>query len=220
MGRAYKIHLTIGDVNRDMLRFMEDMRVDSAKIIRFAMNDTLMRTRSNAIKYASRRYNLRVKSVVDLKSYIKLDLSEKSKLYGSVEFRGDVGYPLERFGTRPRVYKSYKGVHPLKRRPAGGVRVKVLRNGPWKKVGEYTDGGSAFWYLHKGKERLLVRDYTQPGLNGHYKSAVIHPIGPSPIQALTSKEGEEFVGDYARATFAKRLEHVLDRFMKTGKLKG
>lgn len=219
MGRAYKVYLTVGDIDKDMLNFMENMRVDSAKIIRFAMNDTLMRTRSNAIIYASRRYNLRVKSMVDLKSYIKIDLSKKDALYGSVEFRGNVGYPLERFGTSPRGYKSYKGVHPLKRRPAGGVRVKVLKNGPWKKVGDYTDGGSAFWYLHRGKERLLVRENGKAAPHGYYPSAVIHPMGPSPIQALTSKEGEEFVGDYARATFAKRLEHVLDRYMKTGKLK-
>ena len=41
------------------------------------------------------------------------------------------------------------------------------------------------------------------------------PMGPSPIQALASREGEDFIREYMETTFAKRAEHqILRAFSK------
>lgn len=193
------------------------------KALRTALNETLTRTRNAGIRRMNTYYDLNVAGKVRVGAYIQRSWAKKGEVFlsGSVLFRGSVGLPLSYFNLWPRSLPYYKGVNPRRRRPKGGIRVRIKRGEPRRTVaGSFLVPPQA---KSARKNGLLVELVTRKDKRGatserqerYFKHAGINkfdrPMGPSPIQALASIEGEDFLRDYMESTFAKRAEHQLDR---------
>ena len=211
-------------------RILHGLGVDYASLpeklkeaMRTALNETLTRTRNAGIRRMRSYYAFNVAGMLRSGVYIRRTWAKKGDiiLTGSLLFRGNVGMPLSYFSLYPRILPNYKGVHPLKRRPKGGIRVLIKKGGSKRIVAH------SFLVPPQSKAArrsgLVVELVTRKDKRGavserqanFFRHAGINkfdrPMGPSPIQALASIEGEEFLREYMETTFAKRAEHQLAR---------
>lgn len=196
------------------------------KAMRRALNETLTRTRAAGVRRMNTYYDLNVAGKVRVGAYIQRSWAKKGEVFlsGSVLFKGSVGLPLSYFAIWPRTMPNYKGVNPRRRRPKGGFRVRIKR-GESRRVVEGSflvpaqsksarRNGLLFELVTRKENRGAVserqeRFFKEAGINKFNR-----PMGPSPIQALASIEGEAFLRDYMETTFAKRAEHQLTRMFK------
>lgn len=203
----------------DYARLDKDMQ----KALRTALNETLTRTRQAGIRRMRNYYALNAPGMVKVMAYIQRSWARKGEVFlsGSLLFKGSVGLPLSYFDRWPRHMPNYRGVNPRKRRPKGGIRVRI-KKGEARRIiaGSFLVPPSSKAARRAGLEAELV---TRKENNGavsekqrrYFASAGINkfdrPMGPSPIQALASIEGEEFLREYMEVTFTKRAEHQLNR---------
>lgn len=197
------------------------MSDEMKKAVRTALNETLTRTRQAGIRRMRSYYALNVPGMARVGAYIQRSWAKKGDVFltGSVLFRGSVGMPLSYFALTPRSWTYYRGKQPRRRRPKGGVRVLIKRNGEKKVVlGSFLVPAQSKSARRAGLESELVRHGQGAASDRQerfFKAAGIRrferPMGPSPIQALASIEGEEFLRDYMETTFAKRAEHQMMR---------
>lgn len=211
-------------------RILHDLGVDYARLdkelkkaLRTALNETLTRTRQAGIRRMRTYYALNGSGMVHVMAYISRSWAKKGDVFlsGSLLFKGRVGMQLSYFDHWPKYVQSYKGVNPRKRRPKGGIRVRI-KKGESRRVipgsflvrpsSKAARRGLLLAELVTRKENLGAVSEAQRQFfrdRGIYKFN--RPMGPSPIQALASIEGEDFLREYMEVTFAKRAEHQLNR---------
>lgn len=191
------------------------------KALRTALNETFTRTRQAGIRRMRSYYALNVAGKVRVGAYIQRSWARKGQVFlsGSVLFKGSVGLPLSYFSLYPRTIPNYRGIRPSRRRPKGGIRVLIKKGGQRKTVpGSFLVPPQARSARANGLLAELVT--RKSGAVSEAQASFFNragigkferPMGPSPIQALASREGEAFLRDYMESTFAKRAEHQLDR---------
>lgn len=182
------------------------------KALRTALNETLTRTRNAGVRRMRSYYALNVAGMVRVGAYIQRSWARKGEVFlsGSVLFKGSVGLPLSYFALRPRSLPNYKGVNPRRRRPKGGIKVLIKKGGKYETVaGSFLVPPQSKSARRSGLAAKLVK-VSQRG-RSHGRRYFDRPMGPSPIQALASIEGEDFLREYMEVTFAKRAEHQLAR---------
>lgn len=196
------------------------------KALRTALNETLTRTRNAGIRRMNSYYALNVAGKVRVGAYIQRSWARKGEVFltGSVLFKGSVGLPLSYFALWPRTLPNYKGIHPLRRRPKGGIRVQIKKGGKRKIIsGSFLVPVQSKSARRAGLMVELVRRSDKAASSERQTRFFQHagitkferPMGPSPIQALASREGEDFIREYMETTFAKRAEHqILRAFSK------
>lgn len=190
----------------------EKLPQDLQKALRTAMNETLSRTRSAGVRRMQSTYALLKAGKQKAGAFIQRSGVRKGDilLTGSVIFRGNVGLPLSYFTHWPRGLPSYRGINPRQRRPRGGIVVQIKKKGHRESIpGSFLIPPRAKSVRGAGLEAELVR--RRPGEKYRRNAHFERPMGPSPIQALLSREGEKYIRDYAEETFAKRAAHQLER---------
>lgn len=211
-------------------RILHGLGVDYARLdknmqkaLRTALNETLTRTRQAGIRRMRNYYALNVPGMVKVMAYIQRSWAKKGEVFlsGSLLFKGSVGLPLSYFDRWPRHLPNYRGVNPRKRRPKGGIRVRIKKNEARRLIsGSFLVPPSSKAARRAGLEAELVNRKENLGAVSKaqlqfFRERGIHkfnrPMGPSPIQALASIEGEDFLREYMEVTFTKRAEHQLNR---------
>ena len=99
----------------------------------------------------------------------------------------------------------WTGVPNARRRPKGGVRIRILRGGPVRQ--RYRSGGASVFWARAGAGAILAHRNKQGRLAGTGLQ------GPSPIQAIQKTENSQFLEQYGFETMAKRLAHQIDRMI-------
>ena len=168
-------------------RMLEHLKGQAPKVLSNALNRSLENARSNAVNGARENYNVRAK---DVRSTIKLQRAKPSRLMGAVWSTGKV-LPLTAFKVNPGT------VNGRRRTPIRvGVRkgsVETLERAFIARSGNFNGV-----YARKGKSRLPIQQL----------------YGPAVPQMLSNESVVKLITDEARATFAQRVDHEIDRVLQ------
>lgn len=179
---------------------------EAMKALRMAATDSGRRIGNKGRSIANKRYAYADRRRAKQLRY-DLDFVKTGREFAAVaKFSGRPGVPLSAFVTSPRKAPMvWTGVPNARRRPKGGVRIRILRGGPVRQ--RYRSGGASVFWARAGAGAILAHRNKQGRLAGTGLQ------GPSPIQAIQKTENSRFLEQYGYETMAKRLAHQIDRMI-------
>ncbi len=206
-------------------RKMRILPQDTRGAISRAINRTLEMIKTEGVRIARDRYTAKN---ADISKHTRILKSNKETLQGHVFFSGKKGVPLGDFKATPKINPNWKGVKPKDRKPKLGVSVQIksTQAGGTFKTRRAPNGEKLFWAWKSGYLRLVYREKgtRSPALRerGRSKTAdedkinqeettTINLYGPSPIQALMSKESTVRLQKKANEALEKRIQHEMQR---------
>ncbi len=205
------------------------------KAARNAMNHALNAVRAEGVRMAREKYTAKARAI---RAASRIRRATAKDIEGYVDFSGRVGVPIAEFETRPKGMPNWKGVDPRKRQPAEGVRVRILKGGPFYAIAAPI-GEKPFFGPWKGFMNVWYRDKASKAparqwiKNMNFYSQLVekkgrewmrkrwqgymHPLfGPSPIQALTSDEARERLAAYGQDDFRSQLANQVKLLFRKG----
>ena len=206
MGLRVKIYA--GGIELDaVLKVLFRSAPDEAmKTLRMAATDSGRRIGNKGRSIAGKRYAYADRRRAKQLRY-DLDFVKAGGEFAAVaKFSGRPGVPLSAFVTSPRKAPMvWTGVPNARRRPKGGVRIRILKGGPIRQ--RYRSGGASVFWARAGVGAILAHRNKQGRLSGTGLQ------GPSPIQAIQKTENSRYLEQYGYETMAKRLAHQIDRMI-------
>jgi hypothetical protein len=206
MGMTVKISAGGIDLDAALRGLFRSAPEQAMKTLRMAATDSGRRIGNKGRSIANKRYayadRRRAKQL-----RFDLDFVKAGDKFAAVaKFSGRPGVPLSAFVTSPRKAPMvWTGVPNARRRPKGGVRIRILRGGPVRQ--RYRSGGASVFWARAGAGAILAHRNKQGRLAGTGLQ------GPSPIQAIQKTENSQFLEQYGFETMAKRLAHQIDRMI-------
>lgn len=179
---------------------------EAMKTLRVAATDAGRRIGNKGRSIAGKRYAYADRRRAKQLRY-DLDFVKAGNEFAAVaKFSGRPGVPLSAFVTSPRrAPMVWTGVPNARRRPKGGVRIRILKGGPVRQ--RYRSGGASVFWARAGAGAILAHRNRLGKLSGTGLQ------GPSPIQAIQKTENSKFLEQYGCETMAKRLAHQIDRMI-------
>lgn len=174
---------------------------ESRKVTRSAINSTLVLLRNECARMAKYRYNL---DKVDLRRDAFIRRATLDRLEGRLSISGGAT-PLSRFIPGLRSVPRYRGIAPAKRKPSGGIAVKVLRDGA-ARVHKGPDGETPFIAAVNTHLGIFYRF-------GPEKNQIRELFGPAAIQAAMLRENMARLQVCADEWLELKLNNLLARML-------
>ena len=199
------------DLRRLERELMRDNPNACRKAIRMAIGEALTRTKAAGIRISTRDYTYTKDAKKKVAARTRIVKPSNDALEGEVKFTGSPGVPLRYFRTSPRrAVQDFSGIAPKRRKPKGGVRVKVKKSGRMRPA-RGPKGQSTFWF--KGRNGAILLGYRAGRGNAISTEGL---FGASPIQGLSRDDNFRELSRYADETVRKRINHQLDRILGRG----
>ena len=206
MGLSVKIYAGGIELDAALKSLFRAAPDEAMKTLRMAATDSGRRIGNKGRSIAGKRYAYADRRRAKQLRY-DLDFVKAGGEFAAVaRFSGRPGVPLSAFITSPRKAPMvWTGVPNARRRPKGGVRIRILKGGPIRQ--RYRSGGASVFWARAGSGAILAHRNKQ----GHLSGTGLQ--GPSPIQAIQKPENSRYLEQYGYETMAKRLAHQIDRMI-------
>ena len=206
MGLSVKIYAGGIELDAALKSLFRAAPDEAMKTLRMAATDSGRRIGNKGRSIAGKRYAYADRRRAKQLRY-DLDFVKAGGEFAAVaRFSGRPGVPLSAFITSPRKAPMvWTGVPNARRRPKGGVRIRILKGGPIRQ--RYRSGGASVFWARAGSGAILAHRNKQ----GHLSGTGLQ--GPSPIQAIQKTENSRYLEQYGYETMAKRLAHQIDRMI-------
>jgi len=206
MGLSVKIYAGGIELDAALKSLFRAAPDEAMKTLRMAATDSGRRIGNKGRSIAGKRYAYADRRRAKQLRY-DLDFVKAGGEFAAVaKFSGRPGVPLSAFITSPRKAPMvWTGVPNARRRPKGGVRIRILKGGPIRQ--RYRSGGASVFWARAGSGAILAHRNKQ----GHLSGTGLQ--GPSPIQAIQKTENSRYLEQYGYETMAKRLAHQIDRMI-------
>lgn len=206
MGLRVKIYAGGIELDAALKVFFRSAPDEAMKTLRMAATDSGRRIGNKGRSIAGKRYAYADRRRAKQLRY-DLDFVKAGGEFAAVaKFSGRPGVPLSAFITSPRKAPMvWTGVPNARRRPKGGVRIRILKGAPIRQ--RYRSGGASVFWARAGAGAILAHRNKQGRLSGTGLQ------GPSPIQAIQKTENSRYLEQYGYETMATRLAHQIDRMI-------